>query len=140
MLQVAALISNVQDSINDLRACWEVQDNEISYLTKTLASKQPSNISCGKCCSCLIVFQINCWKLEQKVLLSITALYTASEHLHGVLQRKDLCKACMDSGHWLFQLYQVYIVLCFCALCVTCIFYFIHIVKLSVCKVCHKNT
>lgn len=42
-------------------------------------------------------------------------IYTASEHLQGVLQRKDLCKACMDSGHWLFQPYQVYVVLCFCA-------------------------
>lgn len=45
MLQVAALISNVQERINDLRACWEVQDSEISYLTKTLASKQSSDIS-----------------------------------------------------------------------------------------------
>lgn len=39
------LLSSVQDSINDLRACWEVQVNEISYLTKTLASKQSSNVS-----------------------------------------------------------------------------------------------
>lgn len=53
MLQVAALISNVQDSINDLRACWEVQDNEISCLTKTLASKQSSNI-CFKETFCLL--------------------------------------------------------------------------------------
>lgn len=85
------------------------------------------------------MFQINCWKLEQKVL-SITAVYTPSEHLQGVLQRKDLCKACMDSGHWLFQLYQVYVVLCFCALRVTCIFYFIHIVKPSVYVKCVTRT
>lgn len=42
---MAALISNVQERINDLRACWEVQDSEISYLTKTLASKQSSDTS-----------------------------------------------------------------------------------------------
>lgn len=74
-------------------------------------------------------------EVRTKSVLNITAIYTASEHLQGVLQRKDLCKACMDSGHWLIQLYQVYIVLYSCAFRVTCMFLFY-----TYCKLCHKDT
>lgn len=33
------------------------------------------------------------------MLLNIIAVYIAGGYLQGFLQRRDLCKACMDSGH-----------------------------------------